>query len=75
MIEGSVSGFGRAQKQMDPTYPDTDSDPDPQHWLVVPFSISLFSSSWMPILPLFSAEPEQPASLDGSDWEVEEGGV
>ncbi len=29
----------------------------------------------MPILPLFSAEPEQPASLDGADREVEEGGV
>jgi hypothetical protein len=29
----------------------------------------------MSILSLFSAEPEQPASLDGANREVEEGGV
>ncbi len=57
---------------MDPTYPD--SDPDPQHWFVVSLTNLLFLQFLNALLPLFSAEPEQPASLDGSDREVEEGG-
>ncbi len=56
-----------AQKHVDPV--DPDSDPDPQHWFLQ------FLNAYIIISPLFSAESEQPASLDGSDWEVEEGGV